>query len=95
MEEFGFRAAKEMAIVLKSWVGGKEFLTRQAELIPDEITPQKLVKDLSKQVAFVDKTALAENPVAPPQRPQVRGEDRRLLDASVLLYKRVRPSVRP
>ena len=60
-----------MAIVLKSWVAGKDSLTRQGELIPDEIAPAKLVKELSKQVAYVDKTALAENPVAPPQRPQV------------------------
>ena len=60
-----------MAIVLKSWVAGKDFPSRQADLIPSEITPAKLVKDLSKQVAFVDKTALAENPIALPQRPQV------------------------
>ena len=58
-----------MALVLKSWVG-KDYLNKQ--LIPADTVPQKLVKDLTKQVAYVDKTALAENPVAPPQRPQVR-----------------------
>ena len=63
------RAAKEMALVLKSWVG-KDYFNKQ--LIPAETLPQKLVKDLTKQVAYVDKTALAENPVAPLQRPQVR-----------------------
>ena len=58
-----------MALVLKSWVA-KDYFNKQ--LIPAETVPQKVVKDLTKQVAYVDKTALAENPVAPLQRPQVR-----------------------
>ena len=60
-----------MALVMKSWIAGKDYLTKQADVIPNEITPAKVVKDLAKQVAYVDKTALAENPVAPLQRPQV------------------------
>ena len=60
-----------MALVLKSWLAVKDYLAKLADAIPAEIVPAKLVKDLSKQVAYVDKTALAENPVALPQRPQV------------------------